>query len=241
MGTTVSDVLNPEFMLSGTKGVTGIDVLVDLWAPVWPKSPPWHVVSWETAELTKMAYNTFIGAKLGIANTVGWLAEEVGADGGQVMEILSQATRRIVSPSYMKPGLGDGGACHPRDQIALSWLAQKHGVYDLFGDLIEQRLAHSEWIASVARATADVEGIEDIVILGAAYKADSTLIDGSPALLLANQTGWPIVERPPSESCVVVIGVPHTRYKAADLSKHVVVDPWGYLPGAVTPGRRQPD
>ena len=233
MGTTVDDFMAPEFALAGT--AHGDDTpYLELMSPVYD-GVQFHSVNWETAELTKMLYNTFIGAKLALANTAAWLGDAVGADGGQVMRILAGATRRITSPAYLEPGLGDGGACHPRDQIALSWLAQTHGVFDIFSSLIDQRLAHSEWIASKVRAEA---GDLDIVILGAAYKAGSTLTDGSPAILLANQTGWPIVERPPTEPACIVIGVAHTVYKAMDLSQHRVIDPFGIIPGAIQVGRQ---
>jgi len=232
MGTTIADVLDPEFLLAGAE--SDPEVLWDLWQPVLPQWPPSHWQNWETAELTKMLYNTFIGFKLALANTASWLATEVGADGGEVMRILSNAHRRITSPAYLKPGLGDGGACHPRDQLALSWLADKHEVFNIFDAIIDQRLAHSEWIAQVTRQHAN--GM-DVVILGSAYKAESVLTDGSPALLLSNQTGWPVVESPPTEPHCIVIGVPHTRYQSLDLSQHRVIDPWGIVAGSIQLGR----
>lgn len=223
MGTTVEDFTDPEFVLIGGPRS---DAAVDLFQPVYDPDL-FCLTDWETAELAKVAYNTAIGSKIALANTVGWLGAETGADGHQVMAILSRATRRIVSPAYMRPGLGDGGACHPRDQIAMSWLAQQHGVFDLFGALIAQREAHSEWVATQAQQASDRSGM-DVVILGGEYKADSTLTDGSPAMLLHRQTGWPIVDTI-DHPAVVVIGVPHTRYSDLDLAECVVVDPWGFI------------
>lgn len=239
MGTTVRDVREPEFVLVGHDGFPdGLWLLSDLWNPV--VSGRIHATTYETAELAKVAYNTAIGLKIALANTVGWLADETGGDGDKVMEILSQATRRIVSDAYMQPGLGDGGACHPRDQLAMSWLARKHGVYDLFGNLIDQRSEHSGWIADLAREESTARGL-DVMILGAAYKRDSTLRDGSPALLMANQTGWHISEKPPETPHIVVIGVNHSDYDYLELpAGSVVIDPWGTVESNVTvirPGR----
>lgn len=244
MGTTVRDVLDPEFILVGHDGDKPY-FISDLIAPIWPLSTTVVWTTWETAELAKVAYNTFIGMKLAATNTVGWLAEKVGADGGDVMTILRHAGRRIVSDAYMEPGLGDGGACHPRDAIAMSWLAREHGVYDLFGDLIAHREAHSEWIADTAGKLATAHDLP-VVILGAAYKANSTLTDGSPALLLANQTGWHVTENPDdiTSHSVVVIGVPHDEYRELDLPPgSIVVDVWGHVANRdhlliVRPGRR---
>jgi hypothetical protein len=119
----------------------------------------------------------------------------------------------------------------------LSWLAREHGVYDLFGALIDQRNAHSDWIASVAEAEQWKRSeYRPIVILGGEYKADSSLTDGSPARLLSNQTGWPIVDTIPTEPSIIVIGVPHSIYKEWGFDGHVVIDPWDVVPGAIHPG-----
>lgn len=235
MGSTVEDFLYPEFVLMGMGGRNAEGLVWDLLLPILDHGTPGFVETWETAELAKMAYNTAIGMKLALANTVGWLADEAGADGGEVMRILGHAHNRITSPAYLQPGLGDGGACHPRDQLALSWLARQHKVYDLFSAIIDQRDAHSEWIAEIAERY-DPEPF----ILGAAYKANSSLIDGSPALLLANQTGWEIGEELPDEPRTVIIGVPHDEYRTMDFTGHTVIDPWGIVPGSIQPGRRPP-
>lgn len=237
MGTVIEDILNPEFVLTGTQDGHAAPIVGELLTPI-VGSAPWFNVSWETAELAKLAYNTMVGIKLAAANTVGWLAEQVGADGGQVQDILKTATRRIVSPAYMTPGLGDGGACHPRDLYAMSWLARYHGVYDLYTGLVDQRVAHSDWIGTIALDVQNESSVHlPIVILGGAYKAESTLTDGSPARLLSNQTGWPIVETVQRPS-IIVIGVPHSRYELMRFPEgSIVVDPWGIIPGAIHPGR----
>lgn len=242
MGATIEDLLNPEFVLVG-ENQDSSHLIGDLLGPVYLKALDTPVIhcSWETAELAKMAYNTAIGAKLALANTVAWLADETDADGAAVMEILSRADKRITSPAYLQPGLGDGGQCHPRDQIALSWLARQHGVYDWFTAIIEQRERHSEWIATIAELQSLRHDLP-VVILGGAYKPNTTLTDGSPALLLANQTGWPIVNIPPEEPAIIVIGVAHDHYRKINFPKDsIVIDPWGIIEWegrVVRPGRQ---
>lgn len=236
MGTTIRDILDPEFILVGGDPAP----VHQLWDPI--VSVPYHVTNYETAELAKLAYNTAVGLKIALANTVGWISEQVGADGGQVMDVLSQAKRRIVSPAYLQPGLGDGGACHPRDQIAMSYLARQVGVYDLFADLIAHREAHSLWVADLAK-----ESGLPVVILGAGYKANSPLTDGSPARLLANQTGWPIIgsDSDVTEPSCVVVGVAHDFYAYLELPEgSLVVDMFGHVTSnvdVVTPGRLPAD
>jgi UDPglucose 6-dehydrogenase len=139
----------------------------------------------KTAELTKVAYNTFIGLKIAFANAVMELAHKTGADCDDVTAALELATDRIVSPAYMRGGMGDGGGCHPSDNIALSWLAQKVGLsYDLFGAVMECREKQTDWLAGVVADEWEATGLP-VTVLGKAYKPETPLTVGSPALLLA--------------------------------------------------------
>src|SRR3990167_3213789 len=69
------------------------------------------------------------------------LSHKVGnANCDNVTKALELATDRIISSKYMKGGMGDGGACHPRDCIAMSWLAQKLNLsYDIYEKLLQCR------------------------------------------------------------------------------------------------------
>jgi UDPglucose 6-dehydrogenase len=178
MGTVVEDFLNPEFVLLGgdhDRVVQGVyDEILD--------QPRYFHTGIESAELAKVAYNTFVGMKLAFANTIGELCERTGAHADSVMGALMQADRRLISTAYLRPGMGDGGACHPRDNIALSWLARERGMsYDLFGAIMEQREAHAEHLADVLCRSSMPKWI-----LGFAYKPGSPMTVGSHALLVAN-------------------------------------------------------
>jgi UDPglucose 6-dehydrogenase len=191
------------------------------------------------------------------------MCHHTGADCDEVYRVLSHATQRILSPAYLRGGMGDGGACHPRDLIAMSWLAEKVQLSaDVLGSLARAREAQTDWLARMVRDEARVTGL-DVIILGKAYKAGSPLTDGSPALLLAHllrnaygiaSTQWdPYVDPAASfDSCVgqapavFVVATrhrefPHLRYPA----ESVVIDPWGYMPDhegvrVVRLGRKRP-
>jgi UDPglucose 6-dehydrogenase len=183
MGTTIPDFRNPEFVLVGTDGVHP-GPLRDMYAAV--HNAEIFVTTIRTAELTKVAYNTFIGLKIVFANAMMELCEKTGADIDDLVDALSLAKRRIISPAYMRGGMGDGGGCHPRDNIALSWLAREVGLsYDLFEALMVARERQTEWIADLATAAVEATGGE-LTVLGKAYKPETNLTVGSPATLLAN-------------------------------------------------------
>lgn len=191
MGTEVDDFLQPEFVLCGGEQWWAKASVEAFYRSLHDRPLFWTDV--RTAELTKVAYNTFIGLKIVFANTMMEICEKTGADVDDLADALELATDRIVSPRYMRAGMGDGGGCHPRDNIALSWLARELELsHDLFTDLMEAREDQTEWLADLAGEHCSAAGLP-LVVLGKSYKAGSPLTVGSPALLLANllrERGW---------------------------------------------------
>jgi len=201
MGTTVQDLIYPEFLLIGESDTESGRVVEDFYKQIFsstdriahlaasglydmpsPEVPICHM-TWENAEIVKMAYNTYIGAKIVIANTLMELCHKIPyADVDVVSKTLSLATRRIVGSKYMRGGMGDGGACHPRDNLALSWLAQKLGLSaDPFNFVMNARTAQTEWLADLLQETK-----LPIVIMGERFKPNTDLTDYSASLLLAD-------------------------------------------------------
>lgn len=181
MGTTIPDFLDPEFVLVGTDEAHP-GPLKEFYATIHDK--PIFVTTIKTAELTKVAYNTFIGLKIAFANTMMEICEKTGADVDDLVDALALATDRVISPAYLRGGMGDGGGCHPRDNIALSWLARELDLsYDIFEALMVCREKQTEWLAD--QLVKESRGRE-IEILGKAYKPETNLTVGSPALLLAS-------------------------------------------------------
>ena len=79
--------------------------------------------------------------KIGFVNMIQDVAEKQGnIDVDVVTEALASSKQRIISKRYMTAGMGDGGACHPRDNIALRWMAQKLELkYDIFDAIMNAR------------------------------------------------------------------------------------------------------
>jgi UDPglucose 6-dehydrogenase len=204
MGTVMHDFLNPEFVLLGGEERDCVDITkfyqsLHAIQPIVPTSPPTMAklypptirMSIESAELTKVAYDTFITAKICVANTIMEIAHKTpGCNVDDVTNALGHATQRIVSDKYLTGGMGDGGACHPRDCIAMSWMA--HGLdlhYDLFGNLMVCRDGQTSWLSMLLSSQNwPKPGRErlPIVILGKSFKPESNITAGSPAILLAN-------------------------------------------------------
>lgn len=241
MGTTVADYLQPEFVLLGGADDHALWPVERIYNELYREHPvPFARMDIESAELTKVAYNTFISLKIVWANMLMELCHKTGADCDTVVDALELAVDRVISPRYLRGGMGDGGHCHPRDLIAMSWLAERlHLSYDLLGELAVAREEQSRWLAELASHWREMTG-HPITILGSAYKPESPLTGGSPGLLLASQLRPrpevldPYVDgemRPLDEPRVFVIATKHAMF--ADLkypAGSVVLDPWAYVP-----------
>ena len=141
----------------------------------------------DEAELIKVSYNTFITMKICLANTVAEMSHKLNnINSDNVMDALKLANQRLISDKYLNGGMGDGGGCHPRDNIALSWLSQKVDLsYDWYENLMISREKHTEWLAELT-IQKSIEKQMEIFILGKSFKKETNLTNGSPAYLLKN-------------------------------------------------------
>ena len=134
-------------------------------------------------------YNTFISMKIAFANTWMDICHRIpGMDVDEVTGALALATSRIISSKYLAGGTGDGGGCHPRDNIALSWLGREVDLsYDLFESLMVARERQTQWLVKLMEAH-DPCGEPRMlkIILGKSFKPNSNIPAGSPAVLLKN-------------------------------------------------------
>ena len=140
---------------------------------------PVHVMSYESAELTKLSANFFLAANIAAANSLAELAESLGADWRDIEPALRE-DRRIGQHSYISPGPGIGGANLTRDLLGIQAMAEARGVN---ADLARGLLKHSDhmrdWTMRVLIRLRDVQQIKRLWILGVAYKPGTTSTRGS--------------------------------------------------------------
>jgi UDPglucose 6-dehydrogenase len=237
MGTVAHDMINPEMIMIGTeKGWEGqrcgykMQVLTKFYKTLCDNDPRVETGTWEETEAMKIFYNTFISNKIALVNMIQDVAHKLGhMNVDNVTEALSRSTKRIISPAYMKAGMGDGGACHPRDNIALRWLARELNLgYDMFESIMTAREKQAE---TMARAI--LKHGNNIFFSSDSYKPGTTLIDGSYSLLvqyfvkkhggqLANGIDTPVE---------VIVRVHESDQFTCD-EKTIVFDPWRTYPKA---------
>jgi UDPglucose 6-dehydrogenase len=187
MGTVKDDMVNPEMIIIGTEDGTetgDAKLLVDFYKTFVNKDTRFEIGTWDEAEAIKIFYNTFISTKVALVNMIQDVAEKNGNINTDVVTgALERSTKRIVSKSYMKAGMGDGGGCHPRDNIALRWMANKYDLgYDLFDSIM---LAREKQALNIAKKLVDLSNIYNlpIVILGKSYKPGVDYVEGSTTIL----------------------------------------------------------
>ena len=190
MGSVAWDMVNPEMVMIGTEDgeQTGdAEQLVDFYRTIMQNDPRYEIGTWDECECIKVFYNTFISAKIGIVNMIQDVAEAQGNINVDVVtDALAKSTMRITGPQYMTAGMGDGGGCHPRDNIALRYMAEKLDLgYDMFDAIMNARDVQAKNVAQRLVTEALNNGMH-IVIHGKSYKPGVAYLDGSYSLLVGH-------------------------------------------------------
>ena len=248
MGTTMRDFLHPEFVLFGHDDDWALDKSEKFYRTI--THAPIFKTTIENAELIKVTYNTFISTKLSFANTVMEMCHKLpNTNCDDVMNALSLGTKRILAESYWSGGMGDGGGCHPRDNIALSWLSNELDLsYNWFDNIMKQREKQTDWLANLIEETSfKYKGCVDgypIKILGKSFKPETNITTGSPSILLKNileERGhqvemWdPYIDDSENESQqepqIYFIGTKHPDFTSYEYNQgSIIIDPWRYIP-----------
>lgn len=188
MGSVEWDMVNPEMVIIGTEdgSETGdAKLLTDFYNTLMENNPRYVVGTWDEAECIKVFYNTFISAKIGLVNMIQDVAVKQGnIDVDVVTDALAASTMRIMGPKYMTAGMGDAGPCHPRDNIALRYLAEDLDLgYDLFDTIMKAREQQAK---NMARFIYDHREGLPLFIHGKAYKPNVSYTEGSYSLLVGS-------------------------------------------------------
>jgi UDPglucose 6-dehydrogenase len=167
-------MVNPDCIIIGSETGTRdgeVQKLIDFYHPMMKNDTMVNVGTWDEAEAIKIFYNTFISAKVGLVNMVQDVAEKNGNINVDIVtDALKNATHRITGPKYMTAGMGDGGSCHPRDNIALRWLSNELDLgYDMFHAIMHSRDMQAKNMANKL-AQLSVNYKMQVVIHGRAYK-----------------------------------------------------------------------
>ncbi|MBC8421791.1 MAG: nucleotide sugar dehydrogenase [Pelagibacteraceae bacterium] len=241
MGTTIKDFLRPEIILFGVDDKKASEKSKKFYRTI--NHAPFYETTIENAELIKVVYNTFIGTKISFVNTVMEMCHSLpNTNVDDVTNALKMCDDRIISDRYFSGGMGDGGGCHPRDNIALSWLSNKLDLsFNWFDNIMKQRENQTDWLADLIEQHANNM---KICILGKSFKPETNITTGSPSILLKNilkERGLDVFHWDPyvddynivldENPCCYFIGTKHNDFVNFPYeADSVIIDPWRYIP-----------
>ena len=217
-GFAVNDTLHPDRLVVGVRSDRAEQRLREVYAPIINEGVPFLVMDFPTAELVKVAANSFLATKISFINAMAEVCEAAGADVTRLAEAIGYDPR--IGNRFLAAGLGFGGGCLPKDIRAFMARAGELGADEALVFLREvdqinlRRRAHT---VDLARKMLDGSFIDKrITVLGASFKPDSDDVRDSPSLDVAvamSNAGADVVVNDPKGLENAARVYPHMAYE----------------------------
>lgn len=254
LGSVVRDMHYPDLVLVGASDELAASRGTELFKSVVRSEPSFHHMSLVSAEIAKLAVNTFVTTKISYANMIDELCDSIpSASGVDVLAAVGADSR--IGGKYLRPALGYGGPCFPRDNRALKASATSVGTFVPLADATDA--VNSRQVTRLV-AKVDALGLPNsrVAVLGLSYKPETPVCEESQGILIANrlsEVGYDVVAHDPQamdvarpllrsaitlehdlreaidRSSVIVVATPWEQYRAAvmDVGDRQLIDPWG--------------
>ncbi|MFI6515107.1 UDP-glucose dehydrogenase family protein [Spirillospora sp. NPDC050679] len=186
-GFAVDDTMHPDRLVFGVASEWAEQRLRAAFAPILEQGTPVVTTDLATAELVKVAANSFLATKISYINAMAEVCEAVGADVKDLADSLALDDR--IGGKFLKPGLGFGGGCLPKDIRAFAHRAEEIGVGQAVSFLREvddiNRRRRARTVDLVRELLGGQISGARIACWGAAFKPNSDDIRDAPALDVA--------------------------------------------------------
>jgi UDPglucose 6-dehydrogenase len=214
-GRAVQDSLSPDRIVFGVTSAWSAERLRDVYAVPLANGVPGLVMDLETAELVKVAANSFLATKISFINAVAEVCEAAGADVTRLAAALAHDER--IGGKFLSPGLGFGGGCLPKDIRAFRAAATGLGVGSvagLLGEVDAINMSRRARVTDLAREAVggSLDG-QRVAVLGVAFKPGSDDVRDSPSL--------DVCDRLSQEGAVVSVHDPVALKNAARVKPHL--------------------
>ncbi|MCX6389523.1 MAG: UDP-glucose/GDP-mannose dehydrogenase family protein, partial [Solirubrobacterales bacterium] len=182
-GTALADFMSPDRVVVGDDGNWAGDAVVDLYEPLGAPLVRTDIAS---AEMVKLASNAFLATKISFINEIANVCEETGADVVEVAKGMGFDQR--IGSAFLRPGIGFGGSCFPKDVTALKQLAGNSGYhFQLLNAVIEvNELQKRRVIGKLEQGLGGLVG-KRVALLGLAFKPDTDDMREASSLVLAGR------------------------------------------------------
>ncbi len=173
-GTSVQDHYHPPYTLIGHGNARDARMVASLYEKVQAEI---LYTSLETAEMVKYVCNAFHAVKITFANEMGILAQTLGVDSHQVMELLCRDTKLNISSRYLRPGFAFGGSCLPKDLRALLYRAREADLeLPLTKAILDSNRAQVERVIDLITSLRS----KKVTVFGLSFKAGTDDLRESP-------------------------------------------------------------
>ncbi|MGZ4174189.1 MAG: UDP-glucose dehydrogenase family protein, partial [Solirubrobacteraceae bacterium] len=179
-GSALEDFQSPDRVVVGDDGDWAGDAVVHLYQPL---DAPLVRTDVKSAEMVKLASNAFLATKISFINEIANVCEETGADVAEVARGMGLDQR--IGGHFLRPGIGFGGSCFPKDVSALKQLAGNSGYhFQLLTAVIEvNELQKRRVIAKLQKHLGSLVG-RTVTLLGLAFKANTDDMREASSLVL---------------------------------------------------------
>lgn len=180
-GAAIDDFMRPDRVVIGSNEPKAIEVMKELYRPLYLIETPVVITSLEAAELIKYAANAFLATKITFINEVANLCDAIGCDVHDVARGMGMDNR--IGRKFLHPGPGYGGSCFPKDTRALTTVADQFGVETRIVDAVIEanERQRDAMIPKIERLVGDLEG-KKIGVLGLSFKPETDDMRESPAI-----------------------------------------------------------
>ncbi|GIW65415.1 MAG: UDP-glucose 6-dehydrogenase [Candidatus Parcubacteria bacterium] len=185
IGDIIKGILEPDLVLIGENNKKAGDVIENLWKKVCENNPYVARMSIVSAEITKIAINSYITTKISFANMLGNICERIpGAEIDKITEAMGKDRR--IGPYYFRYGTAYGGPCFPRDNKAFNHFAKKFAKIDALIPLSAHKINEfqTKFLGDKILNILKEKDIKSLTILGLAYKPKTYVIEESASINL---------------------------------------------------------
>ena len=180
-GAAITDFMRPDRVVIGSNDPRAIEIMKELYRPLFLIETPFVITSLEAAELIKYAANAFLATKITFINEIANLCDAIGCDVHDVARGMGMDKR--IGRKFLHPGPGYGGSCFPKDTMALTTVADQFGVETRVVDAVIEanRRQRDAMLPKIEKLVGDLNG-KRIAVLGLSFKPETDDMRESPAI-----------------------------------------------------------
>jgi UDPglucose 6-dehydrogenase len=186
-GAAVSDFMRPDRVVVGADDDEAMEIMRDLYRPLYLNETPFVLTNIASAELTKYAANAFLATKISFINEVANLCEKIGGDVHAVAR--GMGLDRRIGQKFLHPGPGYGGSCFPKDTLSAAHQAREAGErMEIVESVIRVNQRQRErMVEKVKGALGGELAGRTVALLGLSFKPETDDIRDAPGIFIARQ------------------------------------------------------